>query len=52
MAAGEQGSTHPLVILETWPPDERFPTQETFLISSANLDRIITLPFSTLTSPW
>ena len=31
---------------------EQFPAQETFLISSGNLNRIITLPFATLTTPW
>ena len=43
MAAGEQGWTPRLIMLETW--------LHTFVISSGNLYRIITLPFSKLTTP-
>jgi len=39
-----------LVMLETGLRE--LPIQETFLISSGHLDRIITLPFSGPTTPW
>ena len=49
MAAGEQGLTPRLVMLETWLQES---APEKLLINSANLYRIITLPFLTLTTPW
>ena len=52
MAAGEQGSTPLLVMLETWPEESGVPRLSNFLISSGNVYRIITLPFSTPTTPW
>ena len=39
-------------MLETWLQESGDPVSETFLISSSNFYRIITLPVSTLTTPW
>jgi len=52
MAAGGQGSTPRLVMLETWLQESGVRRLSNFLISSGNLCRIVTLPFSRLTTPW
>jgi len=41
-----------LVMLETWLRESGVRRLINFLISSGNLCRIITLPFSRLTAPW
>jgi len=51
MDAGEKGSTPHLVMLETWLQESGCPPKK-LLKSSAYLSLIITLPFSTLTTPW